>query len=255
MKKIALFFAISCFSLSAFSWGSTGHRVTGYIAEKHLSKKAKLAIQRILGQQSLAMAANWMDEIRSDSSYNNYSSEWHWVTIETDQSYDQSTKNAKGDVIMTIERIIAELKSKKFSGKEEIERVKMLIHLIGDIHQPLHVGFGDDRGGNRVKVNWFDEETNLHSVWDSYLIDYTKLSYTELAESLPKPDAVRIKSLQNSTVRDWANESMTYRKQVYAVGDGKLSYKYHYKNWSLVQERLVQAGVRLAGVLNDIYGK
>ena len=112
MKKIALFFAISCLSLTTFSWGPTGHRVTGYIAEKHLSKKAKLAIQRILGQQSLAMATNWMDEIRSDSLYNIYPAEWHWVTIETGQTYDQSTKNAKGDAILTIERIIAELKSK-----------------------------------------------------------------------------------------------------------------------------------------------
>jgi hypothetical protein len=255
MKKIALFFAISCISLSAFSWGSTGHRVTGYIAEKHLSKKAKMAIQRILGQQSLAMATNWMDEIRSDSLYNIYPAEWHWVTIQNGETYDQSEKNPKGDVILTIERIITELKSKKFSGKEEAERLKMLIHLIGDVHQPLHVGFGDDRGGNRVKVNWFDDETNLHTVWDSYLIDFTKLSYTELAESLPKPDAVKIKTLQSSTVRDWANESMGYRKQVYAVGDGKLSYKYHYKNYGVVQERLLQAGIRMAGVLNEIYGK
>ena len=87
------------------------------------------------------------------------------------------------------------------------------------------------------------------------MIDHTKLSYTELAESLPKPDAVRVKAIQNSTVRDWANESMTYRNQVYAVGDGKLSYKYHYRNWSLVQDRLLKAGVRMAGVLNEIYGK
>lgn len=254
MKKLALLLAILCITLTAFSWGATGHRVTGYIADKHLSKKARLAMQRILGQQSLAMAANWMDDIKSDSLYN-YAYDWHWVTIQNGETYDQSVKNPKGDLIQTIERLIVELRSKKFSGKEEAERVKMLIHLIGDIHQPLHVGSGDDRGGNRVKVNWFDEETNLHSVWDSNLIDYTKLSYTELAESLPKPDAVQVKVLQNSTVRDWANESIRYRKQVYDIGNGKLGYKYHYKNYDIVQNRLAQAGIRLAGVLNDIYGK
>jgi hypothetical protein len=254
MKKLVLLLAILCITLAAFSWGATGHRVTGYIADKHLSKKARLAMQRILDRQSLAIAATWMDEIRSDSLYN-YSTDWHWVTIQNGETYDQSVKNPKGDLIQTIERIIAELKSKKFSGKEEAERVKMLIHLIGDIHQPLHVGSGDDRGGNRVKVNWFDEETNLHSVWDSNLIDYTKLSYTELAESLPKPDAAQVKVLQNSTVHEWANESISYRKQVYDIGNGKLGYKYHYKNYNIVQDRLTQAGVRLAGVLNDIYGK
>src|SRR6476620_6083644 len=140
MKKSILIIAISCISLSAFSWGATGHRVTGYIADKHLSKKARLAMQRILGQQSLAMAANWMDEIKSDSLYN-YANNWHWVTIQNGETYDQSVKNSKGDLIQTIERLIEELKSKKFSGKEEAERVRMLIHLIGDVHQPLHVGF------------------------------------------------------------------------------------------------------------------
>ena len=254
MKKIVLLLVLACISLSAFSWGVTGHRVTGYIADKHLSKKTRLAMQRILGQQSLAMVANWMDDIKSDSLYN-HASTWHWVTIQNGETYDQSVKNPKGDLIQTIERLIAELKSKKFSGKEEAERVKMLIHLIGDIHQPLHVGFGDDQGGNRVKVTWFDDETNLHSVWDTYLIDHTKLSYTELAESLPKQDAVQVKALQNSTVRDWASESMSYRKQVYDIGNGKLGYKYHYKYYNIVQDRLTQAGVRLAGVLNDIYGK
>jgi hypothetical protein len=254
MKKLVLLLAISCISLSAFSWSETGHRVTGYIANQHLSKKARLAMQRILGQQSMAMAAYWMDEVRSDSLYN-YTSTWHWVTIQNGETYDQSVKNPKGDLLQTIERLIAELKSKKFSGKEEAERVKMLIHLIGDIHQPLHVGFGDDQGGNRVKVSWFDDETNLHTVWDRHLIDFTRLSYTELAESLPKPDAVQVKTLQKSTVRDWANESMGYRKQVYDIGTGKLGYKYHYKYFNIVQDRLTQAGVRIAGVLNEIYGK
>lgn len=253
MKKYCLIIVLSCFSLSAIAWGSTGHRVTGYIAEKHLNKKARLAIQRILGQQSLAMASNWMDEVKSDSTYD-HMSDWHWVTIQTGETYDQSKKNPKGDLIQTLERIIAELKSKKLSPKEEAERLKMLIHLVGDIHQPLHVGGGDDSGGNRVRVQWFRDETNLHSVWDTWMIDYTKLSYTELAESLHKPDAVQVKNWQQATVRDWATESMGYRKQVYDIGDGKLGYEYHYKYFSIVRERLAQAGVRLAGVLNEIYG-
>src|SRR6185295_1703958 len=101
-------------SIATFSWGPTGHRVTGYIADKHLTKKARLAMQRILGQQSLAMASTWMDDVRSDSLYD-YMADWHWVTIPDGETYDQSKKNPKGDIIQTIERIITELKSKKLS--------------------------------------------------------------------------------------------------------------------------------------------
>lgn len=252
MKKSILILTLSCISLVAFSWGATGHRVTGYIADKHLSKKARLAMQRILGQQSLAMASTWMDDIKSDSLYDMYE-DWHWVTIEDNETYDQTKKNPKGDIIYALERIIAELKSKNLSPKEEAERLKMLIHLIGDIHQPLHVGRAD-RGGNDVKLTWFGGNSNLHRVWDSDMIDGTRLSYTELAESLYKPAADEVAKWQGTTVRDWAKESISYHKQVYDYGDGKLGYQYNYKYFSIVRDRLAQAGVRLAGVLNEIYG-
>jgi hypothetical protein len=240
-------------TLPTFAWGPTGHRVTGWIAEKHLTKKAKKELQRILGDQSLAMASTWMDEIRSDSTYD-YMSDWHWVTIPHGQTYQASEKNPNGDIIQTIERIIAELKSKKLSAKEEANNLKILIHLVGDIHQPLHVGLGNDRGGNDIKVMWFRSESNLHRVWDSDMIDDTKLSFTELAESLEKPDATKIAAWQKNVVRDWATESISYRDAVYHYGNGKLGYKYSYQNFHIVRLRLLQAGIRLAGVLNEIYG-
>jgi hypothetical protein len=241
-------------SLQVFGWGATGHRVTGYIAQKHLNKKAKAAIQKLLGQQTLDMASTWMDEIKSDKAYD-HTHDWHWVTIDEGKTYEQMDRNKNGDLLVTIERLVAELKSKKYTGNEEVERLKMLIHLIGDIHQPLHVGFGDDNGGNSVRLTWFGENSNLHKVWDSKMIEFTELSYTELAESLPKPDAVQIKNWQSAGVRDWVAESISYRKQVYDIGDGKLYYPYPYKNLPIVRERLLQAGVRMAGVLNEIYGK
>jgi len=239
---------------SSYAWGPTGHRVTGMIATNHLNAKAKKKIEALLGQESLAMVSTWMDEIRSDSTYD-YTADFHWTTIETGQTYDQSKKNPKGDVIMTIERIIGELKSGKLDRTTEIQDLKFLVHLIGDIHQPLHVGCCDDQGGNKVLVKWFGGNSNLHRVWDSDMIDGTKLSFTEFAQSLGTPDAATIKKLQNSTVRDWASEAMTYRKRVYNIGDGNLGYKYSYQNLPLVRERLLAAGIRLAGVLNDIYGK
>jgi hypothetical protein len=253
MKKIIIVYLLILFTINTFAWGPTGHRVTGWIADKHLTKKARKELYRILGGQSLSMASTWMDEIRSDATYD-YTSDWHWVTIPDGKTYQETDKNPKGDIIETIERLITALKSKKLNAKDEAEHLKMLIHLIGDIHQPLHVGTGNDRGGNDIKVRWFRSESNLHRVWDSDMIDDTKLSYTELAESLEKPDQAEVLSWQRNSVLDWAKESMSYLDQVYRYGNGNLGYKYSYQNFHIVRHRLLQAGIRLAGVLNEIYG-
>lgn len=253
MKRLLITKFLVLIALCSFGWGATGHRVTGLIADKHLSKKARKEIERILAGQSLAMATTWMDDIRSDSLYD-YTSDWHWVTIPEGKTYQESEKNPNGDLLQTIERLIAALKSKKLHAKEEAESLKMLIHLVGDVHQPLHVGFGNDRGGNDIKVTWFRNDSNLHRVWDSDMIDDTKLSFTELAESLEKPDETKIAAWQKSHVNDWAVESMSYRSNVYKYGNGKLGYKYTYENFHIVRHRLLQAGIRIAGVLNEIYG-
>jgi hypothetical protein len=126
---------------------------------------------------------------------------------------------------------------------------------VGDIHQPLHVGCCDDLGGNKVKVKWFGRDTNLHNVWDNSMIDETKLSFTELTGFLGEPDPASLLSWQKNSVREWADESMSFRKQVYDIGDANLSYKYSYKYLSIAKQRMMEAGVRLAGVLNEIYGK
>lgn len=254
MKNFLQLFLVLVLVGKSFGWGPTGHRTVGLIAEKHLNAKAKKKLKALLGQQSLAYIATWMDEVRSDSTHEDMS-DWHWVTIETGKTYQDSPKNPKGDAIATIERMISELKSGRLSRDKEIEAVKILTHLVGDIHMPLHVGCCDDQGGNKVRVKWFRTETNLHHVWDSDMIDDSKLSYTELVDFISEPDAVTQLKWQKHGVLDWVSESMSYRKQVYAIGDGNLGYKYTFKNWDSVKLRLVQAGIRLAGVLNEIYGK
>jgi len=252
MNRLYTILLLTALSLSTYGWGPTGHRATGYIAQKHLNKKAMKAINRILAGQSLAMASTWMDEIRSDSTYN-HTADWHWVTIPDGMTYEQTEKNPNGDIIMTIERIIAALKTKTLNAKDEAEHLKMLIHLVGDIHQPLHVG-RPDRGGNDIKIVWFRTDTNLHRVWDSDMIDDTKLSYTELAQSFSKPLEGQIQTWQKAAVRDWVNESIGFRPQVYDIGNGRLGYQYSYKYFGIARVRMLQAGIRLAGVLNEIYG-
>ncbi|MEQ8810219.1 MAG: S1/P1 nuclease [Imperialibacter sp.] len=235
-------------------WGQTGHRVVGLVAERHLTKKAKANIEKILGGESLAMVSNYMDFIKSDPTYK-HMDPWHYCTIPEGQTYEQVGTPQEGDVIATIERLKSELKSKQFTDVDEAFALKMLAHLVGDIHQPLHVGNGNDRGGNDVKLKYFWENSNLHRVWDSDIIDDQQLSYTEFADWVDIENKATAAAWQKNVTTDWAYESMGLRKQVYNLPeDLSLSYRYNFDNIDAVKLRLVQAGVRLAGLLNEIYG-
>ena len=250
---VALFVSISTF---VFPWGMTGHRVIGEVAENNLTDKAKLKVKSILKGRSLAEVSNWMDNIKSDRSYDSLRN-WHWVTIPDGETYETSKKEPKGDAVAGIEHVIKGLKSGELDKKKEEEYLKILVHLVGDLHQPLHVGNGTDRGGNEVKVEWFWRSSNLHRVWDSEMIDGKKYSYTELAKIVDNPynKLTSFNELKSLDVREWANEAMQYRKQIYDLpADRKLSYEYQYKNWDTVKGQLFKAGIRLANVLNDIYG-
>jgi hypothetical protein len=253
MKKI--FFALAILmSFQALPWGQTGHRVVGLIAEKHLTKKAKKNLEKVLGNETLAEISNYMDFIKSDKAYN-HMSPWHYCTIPQGQTYEEAGTPESGDVIMTIERIIVELKSKSFSDEDELFALKILVHMVGDIHQPLHVGNGTDKGGNDVKVKYFNSKKSLHSVWDSGIIDKQQLSYTEYTNWIDHPNETEIADWQSKGVLDWAYESRSYHEQVYDLPENNnLWYPYNYKNIDLVNQRLLQAGVRLAGILNEIYG-
>lgn len=241
-------------NVEAFSWGQIGHRTVGHLAEKYLTRKARKNIRKLMDNQRLSYLSTWMDEIKADTAYN-YAYDWHWVTIPEGQTYDVAEKNSNGDLIMTIERLIRELEKGGLDKKTEQEHVMMLVHLIGDIHQPLHVGTGDDKGGNDVKVEWFWDKSNLHRVWDSEMINSKQLSSIEFAHSIDHRSMDQIKKWQDSNVMEWALESMALRDQVYNIPNNKrLGYDYMYKNWETVEKRVLQAGVRLAAVLNNIYG-
>jgi len=255
MKKFVLLLFASILALQSFGWGATGHRVVGLIAEQHLSKKAKRNIEKVLASETLAEVSNFMDFIKSDKAYR-HMSPWHYATIPDGITYDSAGTPEEGDAIKTIERLIDELNSKNFTDEDEAFALKCLVHLIGDIHQPLHVGNGEDRGGNDFKLEYFWKSSNLHRVWDSGIIDGQQYSYTEYAEWINHPTKNQLTEWNSTKVLDWANESVKYREQCYRTvpESEKLSYRYNYDNLSLVNQRLLQAGIRLANVLNKIYG-
>ena len=150
---------------------------------------------------------------------------------------------------------LVEVNSSKLSKEEEAFSLKCLIHLVGDIHQPMHVGNGKDRGGNDVKVTYFWKSSNLHRVWDTGIIDGQNLSFTEYVSWIDNAPKMQIDKWKNDDIMVWAKESMSYRSQIYDLPESKkINYRYNYDNISTVNIRLLQAGIRLAAVLEDIYG-
>jgi hypothetical protein len=241
-------------SLQGFAWGETGHRVIGLIAEKHLTPKAKQNIQKLLGRETLAQVSTYMDFIRSEPA-NKHMDPWHFMTVSDGVKYEASMAPPEGDIYVTIQRLILELKSKKFSDGDELFALKCLVHLIGDIHQPLHVGKPGDRGGNAIDVEFYWQKENLHRVWDSGIIDKQLYSFTEYVEWINHTTPEKVAKWQKSTIDDWVAESMSYREVIYNLPENKkINYRYVYDTIEIVNLRLLQAGVRLAGVLNQIYG-
>ena len=152
----------------AFAWGKTGHRVVGQIAEAHLSGKARAAVKRILGTETMAEASNWPDFMKSDPApfWQKTASAWHYVTIPAGKTYADVGAPPEGDAITALARFSATLRDGKASAEDKRMALRFIIHICGDLAQPLHTGNGTDRGGNDLKVTWFGKPTNLHSVWD-----------------------------------------------------------------------------------------
>ncbi|WP_035806689.1 S1/P1 nuclease [Lunatimonas lonarensis] len=244
-----------CLVMESLAWGQTGHRVVGQLAEWHINKKAHKRISAILGSESMAMVANWMDNVKSDRSYDHLNT-WHYLTVEEGKGYDPSIQEKEGDAFEKTTMIINLLKKGGLSVQQESEYLKMLIHLVGDLHQPLHVGRGDDRGGNDVRVVYFGQNSNIHRVWDSQIIDGKQLSFTELAGHLNKrATSDIIKKYQKASIEDWLEEAVAIRPVIYSLPeDSRLSYEYDYVAWPVIEERLLAGGLRLAGILNEIYG-
>ncbi len=235
-------------------WGKTGHRVTGEIAESYLTKKAKKHITILLKGKSLAFVSTYADEIKSDEQFRSYSP-WHYINFSFDKKYGEEKPSEFGDLVQGINICIENLKSEQVSNTDKEFYLKMLVHFVGDLHQPLHVGRGEDKGGNDIQVRWFKEGSNLHRVWDSDMIDYYGMSYTELSENADKLSKIQIKALQEGTILDWVNESQSLAKKVYTsanVGE-KLGYKYVYDHFFTVRWQLQKGGIRLAKILNDIF--
>ena len=252
----------ACTPTPAFAWGKTGHRVVAAIADTHLSGLTRAHVKELLGVESLDEAANWPDEMRSDPHpfWQKTSTPWHYVTL-NGITYDHAPP--EGDALQALIFFRRLLKDPKASLADKQLALRFIVHLVGDLHQPLHVGKCCDRGGNDVKVKWFGRDTNLHAVWDSAIVDEEQLSFTELAAKLQRHTRNEdVIAWWNANPRAWISESAQIRDTVYPQPNPKdpslppeLSYSYVYAFTPVMERRLKQAGVRLAAYLNDVYAQ
>ncbi|KAA2244783.1 S1/P1 nuclease [Chitinophaga agrisoli] len=246
--------------LTGYCWGPIGHRVVAEIAWQHLSPEARKAITGLLGRQPLAMIANWPDFIKSDTTHKyDHTNRWHYVDFPGNISKDKFNdllKAEKGENLFTqTQAMITQLKSATASKEEKVFALSFLVHLIGDMHQPLHVGRDEDQGGNKITVYWFNQPSNLHRIWDEQLIEFQQLSYTEYVRAIDIAPAATVRDLQRGSIQDWMYESHVLSDKVYAKtkeGD-KLSYRYNYVFLDDLNQQLLKGGLRLAAVLNGAF--
>lgn len=251
------FLILNSFQLFADDWGKTGHRVVGEIAQKYLTKKTEIAVSDLLDGRSLAFVANYGDDIKSEPEMRKKYDAWHYVNFPFDKQYETYPKDTKnGDIIQGIDKCIAVLKNRNSLRDDKIFHLKMLIHLIGDLHQPLHVGISEDRGGNRIQVTWFRNQTNLHTVWDSKMLDSYQMSYTEIASNANVLSEFQLNKILKGDHIDWMYETREITEEIYAYHEkhgNHLEYRYMYDFMDVTRTQLQKGGIRLAKVLNEIF--
>ncbi len=251
MKRIliVLFLSLLFFPRFSFAWGSKGHALIAEVAFKYLDPQTRTHVMGYLGGMSIQQAANWMDEVRSDPAYN-YMKPYHYADFEKGEPATAvQGENVVGVLLSTLQ----DLNHSPTLSQDEIKiRLLYLLHLVGDIHQPLHVGYPDDKGGNLFQVSFLGRGTNLHKVWDTEIIDYDHMSLTDVLGSQALSPA-RLKQIQQINIVAWANESRSYLGKVYSVQGHKIGLNYIRMATPIIERQLLFAGVRLAGVLEKYF--
>ena len=287
LPKIVATVLLLTLAPSAHAWGPTGHRVVAEIAQRHLTPAAQLKVNSLLDGRSLADVANWPDELRSDPRFDKYKV-LHYATVKNGlTSYRNSVKAPCGDLVVAIDAFSAFLRTgsrealysvkaltdksdgttKSACNPKETEplsadkALSFLVHLMGDLHQPLHVG-GDDEGGNKVSVMWMDRwKTKLHSAWDDEMVDFERYGYIEYARFLDRVSEADVTRWQAGDTISYADEAVAMRPKLYVFPDDKvgtpaiheISYGYTGAQRDRMREQLLKGGLRLAGVLNAIF--
>lgn len=251
----------------AGAWGVIGHQAVGLIAEKELTPSNRLAVLDLLNGENLDSAAVWADKIKSIPSWNHTRS-YHYADMPDDMDYMENLQNLSPQELAYGDTVRALLKAEDIlrdSGSNRADKrfaLKFMAHFIGDIHQPLHVGRVEDKGGNTILVEWFGGKSNLHAVWDTLMIatfvernneiNKKPVKLQDYMAALRTPLKKEISKWQNSYVLTWFKESLMQRNGAYS-GDANESELYFNKNFNLPNEKILRAGYRLGAWLNSIF--
>jgi len=249
------FLLITVLSLNAFAWGQKGHDVTAYIAEQHLTPTTKATVESMLDGKSIVYWANWLDNASHQRPLA-YTKTWHYKNIDEGVRYEEAPANPAGDAVTAIKSRIEILSDPDATPLERDLALKILVHVVGDLHMPLHMGHATDLGGNRIKVKFFNRDTNLHSAWDTSLPDAAhKWSYTEWQQQIDRLSPAEEADIISGSVDDWAKETVSIASDVYTYfqPDFKISYNDIARWTPVIEQQFVRGGLRLAHILNSIF--
>jgi len=194
----------------------------------------------------------WMDNLKSNKEYD-YLKPWHYVNIPKDKTY---VVTEKPDIINQLQFAIDNLRNKKKLSPSEISfNIKLVFHLLGDLHQPLHCGYFDDKGGNSIELSCLNHKDNLHHVWDKSMIENLKINTDTCLSYTKKLSKSKIKKIQKINILSWVNESRLLLPAVYAFNSKTIDQNYINQNKSVLIKQLSNAGLRLSYVLNLVFSK
>ena len=243
-------------SLSAFGWGQKGHDVTVFIAENNLTPTSLANITELLDGKSMVYWANWLDNASHTPEYA-YTKTWHYKNIDDDVKYEEAPLHPDGDVVRAIYNQVEILQNPESTKPERQLALKILVHLMGDLHQPMHMGHATDLGGNKWTVNYFGRDSNLHSVWDSSVPESAhKWTYTEWNDQINRANEdQKAEILINGTPEKWGKETFEICKDVYKKTPQGTQISYDYvSEWTpVVEDQFLKGGLRLADILNSIF--
>lgn len=273
MRIARLLVLIALLPSPLLAWGAKGHSVVAEIAERGLSPNVAQQVRDLTYAAPLRDSASLPDDWRAQETRGERQGNTgalHYSNIPNDIATFDRARDCKDEqcVVAGIEKNIAVLRDRTQSKDKRREALVFVVHFIGDIHQPLHAAGGQvkneqtgamepDLGGNKVKVRYLGTETNLHSVWDSMLIEWGPPTVDEYATRLLDIElrGRPIAELQGGTPIDWINESHYAAVQYgYRIENGRLGADYAQRNIGIIYERLLRGGLRLRKVIEDALG-
>ncbi|MDE7476197.1 MAG: S1/P1 nuclease [Duncaniella sp.] len=255
MKRNLISIFMSAMALTAFGWGQKGHDVTACIAEHHLTPTTKAAVDSILEGKSMIYWANWLDNASHTPPYA-FTKTWHYKNVDEGERYEEAQANPAGDAVTAIKAQMETLSDGNASLDELQFAMKVLVHVMGDLHMPLHMGHATDLGGNRIKVKYFGRDTNLHSAWDSSIPESAhKWSYSEWQDQIDRAPAEVQAEITSGTVDDWAKETISVSDRVYQYFTPGMNISYNeVADWTpTVEKQFLNGGLRLAHLLNTLF--